>query len=215
MKAKNLFKIILTLISAVIIFLFNFYFPKKEPFVILYIFSIFCLTNLITTNFINFIFSFFYKKNFLKKNKFFWLNSFKKYNFSKNLSNILSGNIVLFIIKNFIPNIFCEKFVYIYLILSSFFIIISFLNSSLEIYNHYEFSKIFPIGWLLDLIKIILFFISIIFVIAILYKNFSFWKFFSSLGALTALILLLFKDSLLGFVSSIVLVKNNMIKMRK
>lgn len=189
------------------------FFKIKNHIILFFIFlGIFLITEFLIKKLINLLFSIIYKKIISKTKKFIWANSFYKYNFFSKFSTIISASLILFITKNLEIKIFYEKIIYIYLILSSFFIINTFINASLDIYNHYKISKILPLKWLLELIKILIFFFLIMLIVSILYKNFSFWKFFSSLGALTALILLLFKDSLLGVVSSIVLVKNNMIK---
>jgi len=91
------------------------------------------------------------------------------------------------------------------------FAIDSFLNSVLFIYNSYEFSKNRPIKGYVQVFKIITYFIVIITILSII-LNKSVVYFFSGLGALAAVLMLVFKDSILGLVAGVQLTSNNMVK---
>lgn len=87
----------------------------------------------------------------------------------------------------------------------------SLLNSILAIYNSYEFSKNKPIKGYIQVLKILTYFIIAIIILSIL-LNKSVVYFFSGLGALAAVLMLVFKDSILGLVAGIQLTSNNMVK---
>ena len=96
------------------------------------------------------------------------------------------------------------------LILLSLFSINSVLNTIDRIYRTYEVSKELPIKSFFQVIKIILLIVAIILTIATIIGK-SPLLLFSGLGAMTALLILIFKDSLLGFVAGIQLSANKMV----
>lgn len=91
------------------------------------------------------------------------------------------------------------------LIVSTFIlylIISNFLDALLKIYSQYPISKKKPIKGYIQIIKIFLFVIISIVTISILF-NTSPWKFLSGIGALTAVVMLIFKDTILSFIASL------------
>lgn len=99
----------------------------------------------------------------------------------------------------------------IYMIFTVLVVINSFLNSLSNIYQNYEISKSKPIKGYIQAIKVILYIIGGILIIASL-LNKSPNALFVGLGTLSAVLMLVFKDPLLGFVGGIQLSTNNMIK---
>jgi miniconductance mechanosensitive channel len=84
------------------------------------------------------------------------------------------------------------------------------LNGSLAIYTTYEISDRIPIKGFIQVFKIIIYFTSGIFIISILLDKTPIYL-FSSLGALTAVLMFIFKDAILGFVAGIQLSANQMV----
>lgn len=84
-------------------------------------------------------------------------------------------------------------------------------NAALEIYEHFPISKDRPIKGLIQVLNIFVFFIGSIVIVAILMGK-SPALLLSGLGAMTAILLLIFKDSILGFVAGIQIVANKSIK---
>lgn len=84
------------------------------------------------------------------------------------------------------------------------------LSSVIEIYSAFEVSKSRPIRAYIQASQIILGLITAIFIVSIL-VNKSPWGLLSVLGGLTAVLMLVFKDTILGFVASIQLIANGMI----
>jgi miniconductance mechanosensitive channel len=104
-----------------------------------------------------------------------------------------------------------QKLCLAFIIVLSYRILDSFLNACLEIYRHFEISKHRPIRTYVQFVKIALGFISGILLISIFLDK-SPWGILSGLGAMTAILLLVFKDSITGFVASIQLSANDMIR---
>ncbi|MDD9937646.1 MAG: mechanosensitive ion channel [Myxococcales bacterium] len=85
-----------------------------------------------------------------------------------------------------------------------------FLNALGEIYGTFEVSRTRPIKSYLQVIKIIVYLVAGILVISALTDR-SPWGLLSGVGALTAVIMLVFKDSILGLVASIQVTAHDMV----
>lgn len=98
----------------------------------------------------------------------------------------------------------------IYMVGVGLLIVNGILDSIVVIYRTFEFARKMPIKSLLQVVKIVIYISATIIVISlILDKNPS--KFLTGLGALTAVLMLVFKDSILGLVGGIQLTTNNMV----
>lgn len=80
-----------------------------------------------------------------------------------------------------------------------------------QIYNSYEISKKKPIKVFIQMGKIIIATIGFIGIISVIF-NTSFIALISGLGALTAILMIVFKDSLLSFKAGIQLIANDMLR---
>lgn len=117
------------------------------------------------------------------------------------------------IIGNTYPHmtVFIEDICKIYMIILLLMVISSFLDTVNDQYQTLPFSKSRPIKGYLQVLKIVVYFFCIIIIVAIiLNKDPS--SLIVGLGASTAIMMLVFKDSITGFVSSIQLTANNMLK---
>ena len=79
-----------------------------------------------------------------------------------------------------------------------------------EIYNTFELSKQIPITSFIQLAKMLLYFLCIIAIISIILDQ-SPAKLFAGLGAMTAVLMLVFKDPIMGFAAGIQLSSNRMV----
>lgn len=90
-----------------------------------------------------------------------------------------------------------------------------FINASLniihEIYNQKETFKDKPLKGFIQIIQVIVFFIGFIFIISILINK-SPTTLLAGLGASAAILMLVFKDTILGFVAGIQLSANDMLR---
>jgi len=98
----------------------------------------------------------------------------------------------------------------IYMILVGVLTIDSLLNAAHDIYETFDISKEVPIKSFLQVLKLVLYFVSGIFILSILLNRTPLY-FLSGLGALTAVLMLIFKDAILGFVAGIQLTANRMV----
>lgn len=103
-----------------------------------------------------------------------------------------------------------EKGIKIGFIIVIIMIIQSILDGCEDIYNTFEISRKKPIKSYIQIINIIIIFMGLIIFLAILFNK-SPLGLLSGIGAMTAIILLVFKDTLLGFVASIQLAANNLV----
>jgi len=87
----------------------------------------------------------------------------------------------------------------------------SLINVISDVLSQHESSNKLPVRSTAQVIKILLFSFTAIVIISH-FLNKSPWKFLSGLGALTAVIMLVFKDSILGFVASMQISLYNMVK---
>ncbi|MFC2087208.1 mechanosensitive ion channel family protein [Bacteroidota bacterium] len=101
--------------------------------------------------------------------------------------------------------------IYIYLILIGLLIIDSVIDVSHDIYQTLPIAKERTIKGYIQVVKIIIYFIVIILILSIILGK-SPTKLLTGLGAVTAVLLLVFKDTILGLVASIQISANNMLK---
>jgi len=99
----------------------------------------------------------------------------------------------------------------VYMIFVTLSIINSFFNAVLEISQSYEVYKSKPIKGYIQVIKIIIFSIGSILIISVLINQ-SPTLLLGGLGAFSAVLILVFKDVILGFVSSIQISTNDMVR---
>lgn len=86
-----------------------------------------------------------------------------------------------------------------------------FLDASQDIYNTYPFAQERPIKGYLQLVKILIYSVAAIVLISIIINQDP-GKLFAGLGAMAAVLMFVFKDPILGFVASIQLAANKMVK---
>lgn len=84
------------------------------------------------------------------------------------------------------------------------------IDSADVIYQGFEVARNRPIRGYLQAVKIFLFSLGGIAILSVLIGE-SPWKLLSGIGAMTAILLLVFKDTILGFVASIQVSTNNMV----
>ncbi len=103
------------------------------------------------------------------------------------------------------------RMVDIWLIIVILFIVTSLLSAINQIYESYPISKNRPITFFIQLIKVFLYTVAVITVVSVL-VNKSPEHLIVGLSAFAAVLLLIFKDSILGFVAGIQLTANRMIR---
>lgn len=100
---------------------------------------------------------------------------------------------------------------YIYMIIVSAMVFVAFFNAVEEIYNRMPASKNRSIKSYIQVVKIFLYFIAAILIVSILMDK-SPGYFLGGLGAMAAVLMLVFKDSLLGLVAGIQISANDLLR---
>jgi len=154
--------------------------------------------------------------NIVKKTKNNWDDIIVKKKVFDRLAHFAPA-IVIYFITNISLNEFplvlktIHSIIYIYVTIVSTLVIKSFLNALLEIYSYSKTSKNRPIKGYVQLINIFVIFIAVILIVSFATGN-SPTKLLAGLGAMAAVLMLVFKDTILGLVASVQLSANNMVK---
>lgn len=98
----------------------------------------------------------------------------------------------------------------IFIIVILMLVLDSVLNAVIDIYRSFEISKEIPIKGFIQVLKLVLYFFTAILTISIVLNKTPIYL-LSGLGALTAVLMLIFRDSILGFVAGIQLTANRMV----
>lgn len=99
----------------------------------------------------------------------------------------------------------------VYTVFIFMFLILAFLDTVFTIYQQYDISKLRPIKGYIQVAKIIVYIIFTVLIISVLIGQ-SPILILGGLGAFSAVLLLVFKDSLLGLVAGVQLTSNDMLR---
>ncbi|GMQ60371.1 mechanosensitive ion channel family protein [Vallitalea sediminicola] len=129
-----------------------------------------------------------------------------------NISHIAPAIIIYVFSESFESSEIIQSFVYAYILLIMTLTMFKILDSIQQIYRTKEFSKSRPIKGIIQVIKIIISLFAVVFIIAIFTSDSAAWAMLSGLGGMSAIIILIFRDSILGLVAGIQLSTNNLLK---
>lgn len=148
----------------------------------------------------------------ITNNKFTWDDMLLERKVFHRLSHIVPAIIIYFFSSAF-PDYrhLIEKGAITYIIAVGLIVINNFLNAFNDIYQSFEISKTKPIKGFIQVAKIAIFILGGVVVIANLMGESPFIL-LSGIGALSAVLLLIFKDSILGLVAGIQLAANDMVR---
>jgi len=152
----------------------------------------------------------------IKRSKTQWDDFLLKKNIFRRISHFIPAIVIFYtceIAFSGFPQAiaFMKSASYIYMIIMGILVVNGLLSSLNDIYSTYEFAKSRPINGYIQVVQIFLYFIAFIFILSILLGKSPLY-FLTGLGALAAVLLLVFKDTILGFVASIQLSANSMVK---
>lgn len=99
----------------------------------------------------------------------------------------------------------------VYMIVVTLLAADSLLSALYDIYQTFEIAKQIPLKGFVQAVKIVIIFIGIILILSVVTTKTPLF-FLSGLGALTAVLMLIFKDAILGFVAGIQLSANDMVR---
>ncbi|HZK27614.1 MAG TPA: mechanosensitive ion channel domain-containing protein [Thermoclostridium sp.] len=150
--------------------------------------------------------------NIVKKTKAKWDNILLEHKVFNKISHIVPAIIIYYFASSFSDyKDFIERVALCYMLAVGISALNSLLNASIVIYSNFEISKTRPIRGLIQVVKIVVFIVGGITLIAIIIDK-NPLLLLSGLGALSAVLMLVFKDSILGFVAGIQLSSNDMIR---
>ena len=137
----------------------------------------------------------------LIKNKFFaWL------------SNLTIPVIVsLFAADIGIHPVFWSRTITVLLVVTIVFLVDSFIRSIGDIYNSYEVSKAVPLRGMLQVMEIAVFVVGAIVLISVFVDR-NPAALLGGIGAMTAIVTIVFKDAILGFIAGIQIAANDMVR---
>jgi len=151
-----------------------------------------------------------------KRSKNTWDDALVQHGFVRRLSYLMPI-IVIYLSADFMlpqqtlaPEFF-KRFAMVFFVLAGVWMLDSILLATRDIYSKSDMASRRPIRGYLDAVKIIAYIMAGIFIISILTDK-SPWGVLSILGGFTVVLMLVFKDTILGFVASIQLSGNDMIR---
>ena len=151
-----------------------------------------------------------------KRSKNTWDDALVQHGFVKRLSNMMPIIVVYMSIdllmpsQAFAPELF-KRVSMVFFVMAGVWILDSVLLAVREIYSSSQIASRRPIRGYTDAIKIIAYVMAGIFIISILTDK-SPWGILSILGGFTVVLMLIFKDTILGFVASIQLSGHDMVR---
>lgn len=151
-----------------------------------------------------------------EKSRYFWDSLLIKRKVVHNLVHAIPGIIVYALLPMaFIRGkellLISQKVCAVYIVFALLLAINGFILVIMDIYNHREVNKNHSIKGFVQIIQVLIFFIGGIVIIAILVGK-SPATLFAGLGASAAILMLVFKDTILGFVAGIQLSANDMLR---
>ncbi len=151
-----------------------------------------------------------------KRSKNTWDDALIQHGFVRRLSYLMPI-IVIYLSADFLlpqqtlaPEFF-KRFAMVFFVLAGVWMLDSILLAIRDIYSKSDMASRRPIRFYLDVVKIVAYIMAGIFIISILTDK-SPWGVLSILGGFTVVLMLVFKDTILGFVASIQLSGHDMIR---
>lgn len=154
-------------------------------------------------------------KQIVDKSKITWDDVLYKRKVFNRLSHLAPAIVVYFLIPLALPDApgwvnFIQKLTYVYMVFIGIITIDSFVNALHEIYKQQPIAKDRPIKGYIQVVQIIVYFLGFIIILAVLVGK-SPGGLLAGLGALAAVLMLVFRDSILGLVAGIQLSLNKMV----
>jgi miniconductance mechanosensitive channel len=150
----------------------------------------------------------------VKKTKFTWDDQLMKRGVLTRLSHLVPGLILYYGAQMFSDEDFVgwlQRLAMAYIVLCIAYSIHALLNAVHDLYRRLPSSTARPITGYVQTIQLLVWFAAAVFVIASL-LNRSPAAFFTGLGALSAVLMLVFRDSIMGLVAGIQITANDMVR---
>lgn len=151
-------------------------------------------------------------KHYIKNNKYKFDDIMLEKKVFSRLSQLIPA-VVLYGFSKWLPNFnpAMDKLISLYIVVIIVMVLDAILNSSEAIYKTHSVSKARPITGYLQVIKIFVYVMAAIVIIANIIGKSPIYL-LSGIGAMTAVIMLIFQNSILGLVAGIQLTANDMLR---
>jgi miniconductance mechanosensitive channel len=138
-----------------------------------------------------------------------------QHSFFRKVSYLVPALILYYFIADAIISLhlvsaFIEKTLEVFFVFNIVLVLDSILSTINDYYNRYDFAKDHPIKGLIQILKIILYLVAGMVVIGVIFNK-NIGTLAMGLGTLSAVIMLIFKDPILGFVGGLQLIFNKML----
>jgi miniconductance mechanosensitive channel len=149
---------------------------------------------------------------YIRRSKSKWDDIFLERRLFSRAAN-LAPAIILHLSAPVFPGIqiWIQRLALSYIALVTLFVIFSLLDGFEEIYRTFEISRQKPIKGILQVLKIIFSAVAVIIIVSVLVDQPP-WALLSGIGVFSAVLLLIFQNSILGFVAGIQLSANDMVR---
>ena len=153
--------------------------------------------------------------NMVARSKSHWDDELYQHGFFFHLAHMVPAVVIQLLTPQLLePGLFISAFVskaaLVYLIVAGLLTINALLNTVGDLYNQSELARRAPITGFIQVVKLVLAIVALLIVIANLLDR-SPIILLSGLGAVTAVLMLVFKDAILGFVAGIQIAANRMV----
>ncbi|TKI69984.1 mechanosensitive ion channel family protein [Sulfurimonas crateris] len=183
--------------------------------------ALFKLSSIIGLSIITSIIAYFVSKKYIIKiihklifkTKSSWDDSFIKTGFFEQLSHLIPPLVILYFSSMYPQNMqdALSQIVGFWIAIVIIKSIDRFLSALLDIYNSLEVSKDKPIKGYIQLLKMFVYILGFIIAVCLL-VGVSPWGVLSGVGAFTAVLMFIFKDTILSLVASVQIVANDLFK---
>lgn len=148
----------------------------------------------------------------VRKSKTKWDDVLLEYKVFNRLSQIAPA-LVIYLAAQFFPgfSLYIERIAMVYMAFAGLSAFNAFLNAAAAIYKTFEMSKQRPIKGYIQIVKIVFFILVTIISLATIMGQQP-WALLTGLGAMTAVLMLVFRDSILGLVAGVQLSANDMVR---
>ncbi len=150
----------------------------------------------------------------LFENEYRWDNALLEHGFFNRVGHVMPAVFILLITpvlleQNTLISSFTNKAALVYIVFAGIFAIYALLNTIEDLYNASKLASKAPITGFIQVFKLLFAIIAIVLSISLILEK-SPYLLLSGLTAITAILLLIFRDTILGFVAGIQIAANRM-----
>ncbi len=153
----------------------------------------------------------------IKRSQYDWDDVLQEHRVFERLSHLIPGIVVYFGVQ-LVPGLAADVETFVQRLAAAFIVAVvaltigAFLSATNDIYRQFEISKSRPIKGYLQVIKIVVYVLGTVVVVATLMDQ-NPLIFVSGIGAMTAVLMLVFKDTILSLVASVQIASNDMVRL--